>query len=339
MIYRPDSAVKFGTYRLRMALLRRVAPRFGGPARFLRYPNPLQVPWRQPIVEVARDAGIGDVLMCTPILREIKRRRPDCYIRFYTQYVSLLRGLPYIDEVLPTNGAGFYLEYASSIPSPLHLSRLMGNSIGLSVRDLRPDCVIDRSLVERFQESWRALPRPYIVVSRQAGNWTPNKQWPERYWTALVDRLSRSATVIEIGSAAGNTTVRQTDVNYVDLRGRTSLSEFVAAVAAADLHIGPPSSPVHIAAAARKRSVVIVGGYEGPTNTAYPEDIVFYTPVECAPCWLREPCPYNLKCLNAISPDRVEAALWSLWDKRLDHQMVAKKGIGDTVKSRRSLRL
>jgi len=34
------------------------------------------------------------------MLRELKRRNPHCYVRFYTSFGPLVNGLPYIDEVL-----------------------------------------------------------------------------------------------------------------------------------------------------------------------------------------------------------------------------------------------
>jgi ADP-heptose:LPS heptosyltransferase len=299
-----------------MTLLRRIGPRSGLLARWLRYPNPLQAPWRQPLVEVGRDAGVGDVLMCTPALRELKRRRPASRVRFFTNFPSLVRGLPYIDEVLPMEGAPPHLtlEYEAAIPTRLHLAQMIGDSLGLSVRDAQPDCVFDHALVERFRAAWRELPRPHIVVSRHASSWTPNKEWPESYWAELIDRLARAATVIEIGTS-GDAVTENPGRNYVDLRGRTSLDELAAVLAAGDLHVGPVSGPMHIAAAAGRHSVVIVGGYEDPANTAYPGNIALYTPVECAPCWLREPCPHHLKCLHAISPSQVEEAVFSLWHK------------------------
>ena len=64
--------------------------RSGVIARLLRYPNPLKRPCNRPRLELARDRGLGDVLMCTPVLRELKRRNPHCYIRFYTQFQPLV---------------------------------------------------------------------------------------------------------------------------------------------------------------------------------------------------------------------------------------------------------
>ena len=114
--------------------------------------------------------------------------------------------------------------------------------------------------------------------------------------------------MIEVGVSSDAATSNFNE-NYVSLVGRTSLAEFVSAVAAADLHVGPDFAPVHIAAAARKPSVVICGGYIHPRCTHYPGNIALYTPIACAPCWLREPCPYNRKCLDVISPALVEEAV------------------------------
>jgi tetratricopeptide (TPR) repeat protein len=265
--------------------------------------------------DIVKGGGIGDVLMCTPGLRELKRRRPDCYIRFYSPFPSLLRGLSYIDEVMPgelapPNAVRMAYDFAAENE---HLSTVMAESLGLRITDVRPDCVINPALVGHFREVWRELPYPRITVSRHSSNWTPNKEWPDSYWRELLGLLSQQASVIEIGSREQR--AERFGSNYIDLRGRTTIEELVAAIAAADLHVGPPSGPVHIAAAAGKHSVVIIGGYEGPSNTAYPEDIALYTPVECSPCWLCDPCPHARKCLAAISAAQVKEAVFTIWNR------------------------
>ena len=75
--------------------------RSGPIARALRYPNPLKRQWKGPVLELAPTSGLGETLMCTPVLRELKRRNPRCHFRFYTEFGPLVNGLPYIDEVLP----------------------------------------------------------------------------------------------------------------------------------------------------------------------------------------------------------------------------------------------
>ncbi|MGA2089541.1 MAG: hypothetical protein ABSG66_11555, partial [Stellaceae bacterium] len=48
----------------------------GALARFARNPVPFRAPWRSAVLHVHRNMGLGDILMCTPALREVKRLNP-----------------------------------------------------------------------------------------------------------------------------------------------------------------------------------------------------------------------------------------------------------------------
>jgi hypothetical protein len=310
-----------GTYRLRKALLRWAGPRSGALARLARFPDPRAVPWRRQELDIVAHGGIGDVIMCTPALRELKRRNPRSRLRFYSRFSSLVRGLPYIDEALPYEtrpSPATYMDYSDEtdfVAPRAPLVSLLGDTLGLPVRDTRMDCVIDPALVARHRAAWQALPRPHLAMVRRANSQrTANKNWPDPSWDVLIPRLCHRGTVIELGEA-GDPPLTQAASTYIDLRGRTSLDEFVAAVAAADLYVGPMSGPAHIAAAAGTPGVIIYGGYEPPAYTAYPGRVGLATQVPCSPCWLSTPCPFDRKCLRAISPAAVEAAIWGHWAK------------------------
>jgi len=287
----------------------------GALARFARNPVPFRAPWRSAVLHVHRNMGLGDILMCTPALREVKRLNPKCSIRFYTDLGALVRGLPYIDEVRPFGErppGSISLGYEDASPARSHLAKIMGDVLGVRVTDVRPDCVVRAEEVEAFRMSWAHLPRPHIVILRRAGRWTPNKDWPDYSWIALAGRLAQFGGVIEIGEA-GPAPSGLPSKNYLDLRGRTSLDQLAAVMAAADLHVGPDSGPMHVAAAAGTPSVVIYGGYIDPENTLYPGNVALAVPVSCSPCWLRTPCPYERRCLSGVSPGAVEEEVRKLW--------------------------
>jgi ADP-heptose:LPS heptosyltransferase len=271
------------------------------------------LPWRRK-VHVSRRGELGDVLLCTPGLRALKDANPRCRVHFYTDIPDLVRGLPYIDEILPSDRRPrrtMLMRYEESIKPRRHLAQILGTYIGARVTDVRPDCPVDESMVEQFRAAWRDLPRPYIIIQRRAGPWTPNKNWPDEYWEKLVPALLKSGSVIEIGAPAVEALVAP---NFIDLRGKTNISELIAAIKAADMLVGPVSGPMHIAAAVGTPAVVILGGYELAENAAtYPGNQVFYTPIECSPCWLRMPCPIDRECLRRIKPEAVERAVWDIW--------------------------
>ena len=205
-----------------------------------------------------------------------------------------------------------WLNYEWSLPPHRHIARIIGDLLGLDVRDVRPSCAVRPDLVERFRNEWSDLPRPHVVVTRRASSYTPNKDWPDRVLgrprgtpRRPRHRHRRRRTCDRtLGRPAGS---------YLDLRGQTTRPELIAAIAAADLHIAPITGTVHIAAAMAVPTIVIYGGYEHPDCTDYPGNINLYSPVECAPCWLRGPCPYGKKCLHQITPDHVLSAVDQLW--------------------------
>lgn len=256
--------------------------------------------------------------MSTPGLKALKRASPGCHVRFFSKFTPLVSGLPYIDEALPYEARPpsaiyqDYVDYDDFVMPRARLASLLADRLGIALTDDRPDCVIDPELVTRYHTAWRDLPRPYLVVLRKASGWTPNKNWPDHHWSVLLERLLAKATVIEIGEpdASGASGL---GTNYHDLRGGTSLEELAAVVAAADIYVGPCSGPMHIAAAAGVRGVVIYGGYERASLSCYPGHIALTMQPPCSPCWLVTPCPYQLKCLEGIAPGTVEAAVWKAW--------------------------
>jgi ADP-heptose:LPS heptosyltransferase len=319
----------------------RLSLRRGRAARLLRWPLPAMAPYRRRRLDVVRPMALGDVLMCTPALREVKRLDPACRVTFYTgaAYQDLAASCPFVDAVRPVAEAppdAIWMLYETGMRRPIrlpdgtvppdsadwrivpprrHLARILGDMLGVDVADVRPSCTADPAEVDRFRQAWKDLPRPWIVVAREAGDFTRNKDWPDGYWEALLDRLLARCTIIEVGTARRDRDDRRPrpGPQHVDLVGRTGLPQLLAAIAAADLLVTPETGSMHIAAAVGTPAVVIYGGYIDPTATGYPANINLYSPVACAPCWLRTPCPYGKMCLHRITPDQVEAAVDRLW--------------------------
>jgi len=54
--------------------------------------------------------------------------------------------------------------------------------------------------------------------------------------------------------------------------------------------------------------VIIYGGRLMPSQIGYIANQNLYSPIECAPCWLRNPCDFNRKCMDMITAEQVVAA-------------------------------
>ncbi len=59
--------------------------------------------WNGKRVLIQRAGGFGDLILMTPVFREIKRRWPTCHLAIstMTHYSVCLLNLPYVDELLP----------------------------------------------------------------------------------------------------------------------------------------------------------------------------------------------------------------------------------------------
>jgi hypothetical protein len=103
---------------------------------------------------IMRAGGFGDLVLLTPVLREIKRLWPTCILQVSTMphYASVLAGLSYVDEVLPYplpyddaygTGPKVYLENAierNPRAKTLHMTELFAEIAGIPTpENLLPD--------------------------------------------------------------------------------------------------------------------------------------------------------------------------------------------------------
>jgi ADP-heptose:LPS heptosyltransferase len=296
----------------RIRLYRALAARGGRFFVAARWPWPLRKPWQRHRLRLsAPGGGIGDELMCGPVFAEIKRRNPGCEITFVTRYPELFEGMPGVDRVerwvKRADEPGIQLMYEHAVPPGRTLIELMGECVGLEMKATRlvPPPV---RVSEAFEAMVRAIPSPVVALQVEASAWTPNKDWMPERWQEVARRLARDCTVIEVG---GRPTLDGAALGprFRSFAGRTSVPEYARLIQAATVFAGPISSGMHLANAFGVPAVILYGGYESPSGHRYDGVTPFYTPVECAPCWLRSPCPHGKKCLDAISADVVEQAI------------------------------
>ncbi len=279
----------------------------------LRWPNPLRPPYTQREINLYRPGELGDVVMCMAVVRAIRERNPEARITFVTHYHQLLKGHPLLDRVLTEEEADrlqlrqvIALRYEVYIPLRLHFIDYFAACVGLENIDRKivlPDFTPELGDLERAL----SLPRPWVMVCRKSGSHTPNKDWPDERWNDLIARLTASVSVIELG-ATPPAQPATSKGRYLDLRGKTTQRQYCAAISRANLLITPATSAIHVAAAYDVPTLSVMTGYELPENSAYPHHTALFHPVPCSPCWLRTPCPFDLKCLRAISVDDVVTA-------------------------------
>lgn len=274
---------------------------------------PFRKPWQRDHLRLATHGGVGDEMMATAVLREIKRRNPHCHLTFLSRRPELFRHLPYIDAVEMSTTADrkdvLFLGYTIENVVPPHrpIISLLGECVGLVMHATqldRPQLTVSDELRARIA----AIPAPRVVIQPSASQWTPNKNWPAGYWAELIKMLAEKFSVIEVGSEI-HLPATGFGPRFHSFIGQTDLSGFAHIISQAAVFAGPVSGGMHLANAFEIPSVIIIGGYESPLGHQYPRSTMFHSPVPCSPCWLSKPCPYDLKCLKLIQPAAVFAAI------------------------------
>jgi heptosyltransferase II len=143
------------------------------------------------------------------------------------------------------------------------------------------------------------------------------KCWPpDRFAKSLRAILSQlDADVILFGTASevpvSSAIAAELRLPHIDLTGKTAIAELPALLSQCHLFLGNDSGAMHVAAAVGLPVIAIFGPTD-PDGTApvTPLATLVQQKPYCSPCFLRH-CPTDHRCMTAVTPEMVEAALRS----------------------------
>jgi ADP-heptose:LPS heptosyltransferase len=262
---------------------------------------------------------IGDDLMCTTVFREL-RKRGKRSLAMVTRQPGLFQKNPDVDKIIRQTDTRLNRWGRAGLPV---VSLAHSGYDPLRDQDLPPEEHILIRMCRRAGIGGPVELRPYLfltpaelaagrlaedqVAIQSTGLAAPqamlNREWYPQRFQELCAQLRTDVRVVQIGSA--------TDLKLegaIDLRGKTSLRQTAAVLANSLVFIGLVGFVMHLARAVDCRSVIIYGGREKPALTGYVANKNLYGQVRCAPCWLRNPCEFNRKCMDMITVDQVIAA-------------------------------
>ncbi|HUJ43402.1 MAG TPA: glycosyltransferase family 9 protein [Opitutaceae bacterium] len=311
--------------------LRRLRGFGGGGLRLLRHGRPRRVLLFGPL-------SLGDDLLCTTVLREARVRRrpfammtnrpeffrdnpdPAAVIPIHDYYAALLRRLG-ARVVQPYYTTGDPERPEHEIFPSRHILAEMCRLAGLQGPvTLRPYLF----LTPEEKARGARCPRQIAIHSTclTAAVPYPTKEWGVARLAAVAGDLGRDFNLVQLGGA-NDPALPVT----LDLRGRTNLREAAAVLAASEIFVGLEGFLAHLARAVDCPSVVILGGRAPPPTVGYACNVNLHRAIECAPCGLRDGCPYRLKCLTEILPATVAAAARELIGRRLPRPLPAETAV------------
>jgi hypothetical protein len=263
--------------------------------------------------------GIGGDLAMTVVFRELKKRGARG-LALATPHRSLFERNPDVDTVIfrPATRPGWGelglplvplgetkydpLRDADEPPDEHVLIKLCRHAGITGEVELRPYLFLTRAefAAGKLAENQAAMESSGLAVEQSMRN----KEWyPQRFQEVCVE-LRSDITVVQLGFP-GDPKLE----GAMDLRGKTTLRQSAAILANSLVFVGLAGFLMHFARAVDCRSVIIYGGREKPSQTGYVANKNLYSQVRCAPCWLRNPCDFDRKCMDMITSQQVIAAI------------------------------
>jgi predicted lipopolysaccharide heptosyltransferase III len=298
-------------------------------------------PHRAALIVVPRHRGLRRLADDLSIARDLRRRRFDLVIDLHggprAAWLTRATGAPRRIGYAMPGRAWMYTDAIQRAPD-LSSRHSVENQwdlltpLGIALPDPIDDPVEmgpDPAAVARVEDRLRAFgispAHPVIVLHVSAGN--PFRRWPESSFVTLIAALVRRdpsrRVVITSGPSDAAAALRVAgesrrllgaQAGAIPEAGDFDLAELRALTARAAVYIGGDSGPAHIAATTQTPIVELLGptlaGRSRPwRDPRWYSETVDAGPLPCRPCSQRHCVPGDFRCLTAIAPEQVAAAV------------------------------
>lgn len=258
----------------------------------------------------------GDTLLSAIVCRQIKERFPKVRLNLLTPNPDLVMLDPCLESVNEPEGTfclwHWYLKQVEEKDGLTHVLKATLASIGIDDFGYQARVYLSKEEVASAKARLSGSEKPIVTINVMSREEV--KVWPLRNWLLLLERLSRFATIVQLGDAK-----EPVIEGILRLAGSLSMRESMAVLSLAAVHIGPDSFLMHAANGLNVPSVIIFGGSRTPQNAGYSENENLFTPMECGPCYIHnsqgQKCAYGVKCMELISVDQVESAVMKIWNR------------------------
>lgn len=270
-------------------------------------------------VLIDRRAALGDLVMITPVVREMRRRHPDAWIQVVTDEPGILNNNPHVDQVVtPANmhksdAWDLYINlndaYEKQVTSHYvhsYLHRAFGHDIAQI--DHSPEMFPTEAEIQNVTEALENIGQNFVVVHMRRWAWE-NKNIDLETWSSLFTRLHESypgIKVVAVGAKHDYTVPAEPD-KFINLVGQLSVGEIQYLVQQARAFVGPDSGPFHIASTTNTPIVALISHLLPEQILPWRQGVfgqgikVVLSSVPCVGCYARQTAPVNnLTCENPV---------------------------------------
>ena len=271
--------------------------------------------------------GIGDVLMATVAMREIKRENPDIKLivaidrnsTYDDTYYKLIGNAPFIDEIIDSryvvkeiydryfNIKSVCIQRENSRHADINRIDIFAKACEVkNIENFLP--FYKENINEEFKmnELFKRYKNKKKFFIHTASNET-KRSYSKKNTIELVKLISKnySESVIFVSDFNSIFNKWETIKNVIDI-SRLDIRETASYIKRCDLFIGPDSGLMHLAGAVETKSLVIFGSIPPSVRiNRYPtHDYIRLEKLECLECWYKD-CPFNIKCMKDLSVQKV----------------------------------
>jgi ADP-heptose:LPS heptosyltransferase/glycosyltransferase involved in cell wall biosynthesis len=252
---------------------------------------------------------LGDRLMFTPVVRDLKAAHPDWEIAVESIGPEIWYNNPHISHNMTKPDKSFKIGPGKvthgSKTNGLHITDAfrisLQENLGEQIKQgpYKPEIFLSEE-----EKNNKLIDGNYWVINTDTGPFSA-KRWYNQRFQAVVERLY-DITFVQVGLQADND-YRLKGPNVIDLIGKTKIRELFSLVYNADGCISLVSSLMHVAAAFDKPCVVLAGGREPSTFERY-QNHRFIDQIGCLPCCSKLACWKNsiTACKNKVQVTKNE---------------------------------
>ena len=248
--------------------------------------------------------AMGDNLLLSVILPELRNKYPNRKIIVETKFPTLFLNNPYVDWVtdkhLKTTSKFIKPKYRIFEDTSKSIYDQMQEYIP-STKEGYPQLFLTPDEIELHSEEYK-----YFVIApsgKQAFS-ANRKEWGIEKFQGLANKIKENSEyqIIQIGGSDDELLE-----GVIDKRGR-AIRESASVIKNSVAFIGLEGGLMHMAKAVDKDSVIIYGGFINPKVSEYKGNLNIVNLIECSPCFTsEEPLTYcdTMQCMNEISSDSV----------------------------------
>lgn len=272
-------------------------------------------------IHIRRSGALGDVLLTTPIVRQLRQLNPNATIHFYTDCPQVYANNPNVNSIFTTKSAPanelIDLDMVYENNPTMHIIEAYEQyAFGITMPDKTTELFVSneqKTKVMAVIVAYGIAPEK-TVVCHMAKSWD-SRTMPIDKWMKLIDAIiDRGFQVVVIGSGAD---MEYNRTGVINLKGKLSIQHINYLCSLSYAFVGMDSGMFHVAGATPENTCKIFGFFtcaESKYRIPFRKNVFsIRADIECYGCLHRVKPPVTFigcerkdnECVNRLKVEQV----------------------------------